>query len=239
MQKKNTGTLYMIPVPLAQGALHTLPLAIREQVTTLKHFFVENTREARRFLKLVNKEINIDELSFCETNRNTVPDTTLLRKWLQEGHDVGVVSDAGCPGIADPGSELARVAHQIGANVVPFTGPSSILLALMASGMNGQSFCFNGYLPVKDPERTRKIKSLEQTSGRDKQTQIFIETPYRNVPLFRDLIEKCTPTTLLCIGSNITAPDEWIKTKTIREWAKEALPDIDKKPAIFLMLASE
>lgn len=230
------GTLYMIPVPLSTEGMHTLAPEVGQHCKALKHFFVENIREARRFLKATDRDIDIDTLSFSETNRNTELDIRQLKTWLQQGFDVGVLSDAGCPGIADPGAELAAAAHGIGANVCPLTGPSSILLALMASGLNGQSFAFNGYLPVKEPERSKKIKSLELHSSKENQTQIFIETPYRNNAILQDLLRHCQAKTRLCIAVNITAPDQHIRTKTVAEWVKENT-SLPKQPAIFLFLA--
>lgn len=230
------GTLYMIPVPLAAEAMHTLAPEVGERCKALRYFFVENIREARRFLKAIDRDIDIDTLSFSETNRNTELDTTQLKSWLQQGFDVGVLSDAGCPGIADPGAELAAAAHSIGADICPLTGPSSVLLALMASGLNGQSFAFNGYLPVKEPERSKKIKSLELLSSKENQTQIFIETPYRNNALFQDLLRHGQGKTRLCLAVNITAPNQYIRTKTIAAWAKENI-SLPKEPAIFLFLA--
>jgi len=230
------GTLYMIPVPIADNAMHTLPHEVSVLCKKTSCFFVENIREARRFLKAVDKEIDIDALSFCETNRNSTPDLQQLKKWMTEGKDVAVLSDAGCPGIADPGAILAETAHKMGAKVVPVSGPSSILLALMASGLNGQNFSFNGYLPVKEPERSKQLKSLEQLSAKENRTQIFIETPYRNNVIVQDCIKHCTSTTLLCIAINITAPDEVITTKSIAEWAASTI-NLPKQPAVFLLLA--
>ncbi|MFA6152880.1 MAG: SAM-dependent methyltransferase [Chitinophagaceae bacterium] len=230
------GSLIMIPVPLAENAIHTLPAEVVVYAKKLKHFFVENIREARRFLKAIDKEIDIDTLAFSETNRNTALDIKQLESWLKQGFEVGVLSDAGCPGIADPGAELAAAAQKLGAKVIPLTGPSSILLALMASGLNGQSFAFNGYLPVKEPERGKKIKSLEAHSQKENQTQIFIETPYRNNNMVQDILRHCNPKTLLCIAINITASDEKIITKSIADWAKETV-SLPKQPAIFLILA--
>jgi 16S rRNA (cytidine1402-2'-O)-methyltransferase len=231
------GSLIMIPVPLAENAQHTLSLEIESYCKKIQYFFVENIREARRFLKQIDKSIDIDQLCFLETNRNTELDITKCTQWLKEGKDVGVLSDAGCPGIADPGAELAAAAQNIGAKVVPLTGPSSILLALMASGLNGQSFAFNGYLPVKDPERSKRIKALDVLSSKENQTQIFIETPYRNNAMFQDLLKHCNSKTRLCVGINICASDEKIITKSITEWAKETI-QLPKQPAIFLILAS-
>jgi 16S rRNA (cytidine1402-2'-O)-methyltransferase len=226
----------MIPVPLAENAWHTLAPEITVHSRRLQHFFVENLREARRFLKAIDRDINIDALSFCETNRNTDTDLGQLKQWLLAGKDVGVLSDAGCPGIADPGAELAAQAQQLGAKVIPLTGPSSILLALMASGLNGQCFCFNGYLPVKEPERSKKIKSLEAESAKEQKTQLFIETPYRNNQLLADLLKSCHPATRLCIAINLTAADESVHTRTIAEWSK-AQVTLPKQAAIFLLLA--
>lgn len=231
------GCLYMIPVPLAENAMHTLPAEVTVICKRIQYFFVENLREARRFLKQIDKEINIDELHFSETNRNATLDISLLKKWLSEGKEVGVLSDAGCPGIADPGAELAAAAQELGASVKPLTGPSSILLALMASGLNGQSFAFNGYLPVKEPERGKKIKSLEAQSSKENQTQIFIETPYRNNAMLQDLVRHCTAKTLLTVAINICASDEKIITKSIAQWSAEPI-NLLKQPAIFLILGS-
>jgi 16S rRNA (cytidine1402-2'-O)-methyltransferase len=233
---KPGGVLYMIPVPVSEQAWHTLSPEIAVHSKRIRHFFVENLREARRFLKAIDKSIDIDALAFCETNRNTALDTRQLIEWLKAGHDVGVLSDAGCPGVADPGADLAAAAQKAGARVVPLTGPSSILLALMASGLNGQSFCFHGYLPVKEPLRSKKIKETEALSAKEQQTQLFIETPYRNNQLLADLLKHCQPNTLLCIAEHITAPDERIETKTIQAWQQQSRV-LEKKPAIFLLLA--
>jgi 16S rRNA (cytidine1402-2'-O)-methyltransferase len=159
----------------------------------------------------------------------------LLRNWLKEGHDVGLMSEAGCPGIADPGADLVAVAHNAGASVIPLVGPNSLILALMASGLNGQSFSFVGYLPVKDPMRTKRIKELEAISAKEKQTQLFIETPYRNDHILADLLKNCNPGTRLCIAQNITSAEAFIKTKTVAEWNKQ-VPVMGKTPAVFLML---
>ncbi|RYD58993.1 MAG: SAM-dependent methyltransferase [Sphingobacteriales bacterium] len=230
------GILYLVPIPIADGVLQTLSPEIGQYTLEIKHYFVENIRTARRFLKALHPSIVIDELQFSEIDKHEGPDMGLLRKWLKEENKVGVMSESGCPGIADPGAELAAVAHSIGAKVVPLTGPSSLLLALMASGLNGQSFCFNGYLPVKDPERSKKIKALEQTSKKERQTQLFIETPYRNNPLLEELLKNCEQGTRLCIAQNITAPNAYIKTQTIADWKKNK-PTLEKLPAIFLILA--
>jgi len=230
------GTLYMIPIPIADEGSHTLSAEVAERTLQLHHYFVENLRTARRFLKAVHPGLVIDNISFSEIDKHNGADTATLRTWLKEGYGIGVLSEAGCPGIADPGAELAAIAQNMGANVVPLTGPNSLILALMASGLNGQSFCFNGYLPVKDPARSQRIKALEQISKKENQTQLFIETPYRNNAILDDLLKNCMGTTKLCIAMNITAPNSFIKTKTIADWKKDK-PALEKLPAVFLILA--
>ena len=231
----NTGTLYLIPIPIADGALHTLSQGIVQHTGQITHYFVENTRTARRFLRALHPTLIIDSLHFSEIDKHSGPDTALFRTWLKDGHDIGLLSEAGCPGIADPGADLVAIAHSMGAAVIPLVGPNSLILALMASGLNGQSFCFVGYLPVKDPMRTKRIKEIEMLSVKEKQTQLFIETPYRNDQLLADLLKHCNPGTRICIAQNITAADAFIKTKTVTEWKKQ-VPEMGKKPAVFLML---
>ncbi len=227
----------MIPVGLTPENVATLPEAVKKSAVSITRYFVENTRTARRFLKLMDPKVNIDAITFSEINNHTEPDYNLLVQWLTEGHDVGMMSEAGCPGIADPGSKLAAQAQESGFEVRPLTGPSSILLALMASGFNGQRFRFNGYLPVKEPARGHAIKELENTSRQLDQTEIFIETPYRNVQMLTDLKKHCSGNVLLCIACNITAPDEKILTKSIKNWKENDIA-LHKKPAIFLIKAS-
>lgn len=234
---KVQGSLYLIPIPIAEGAVHTLSPDIIKYTGDIKYFFAENVRTARRFLKSIHPSLVVDELSFSEIDKHSGPDIALLKSWLKEGHSVGVMSESGCPGIADPGADLASAAHQVGANVIPLTGPSSLLLALMASGLNGQSFCFNGYLPLKEPARSQKIRQLELQSRKERQTQLFIETPYRNNALLDELLKNCQPQTRLCIAQHITAPDEFISTRSIADW-KGNKPTLEKQPAIFLILAS-
>lgn len=231
------GTVYLIPIPIAEGALDTLSKEITTHTAEIKHYFVENVRTARRFLRSLHATLVIDDLHFSEIDKHAGPDVALLRKWLKEGVNVGIMSEAGCPGIADPGADLVAVAQQVHANVVPLTGPNSIILALMASGLNGQSFCFTGYLPVKEPMRSKSIKELEATSVREKQTQIFIETPYRNDHLLADLLKNCASRTRITIALNIGGPNAFIKTKTAGEWNTEK-PTLGKHPAVFLMLGS-
>jgi len=230
------GKLFLIPIPIADGVLKTLSEEVKQTSATLKHYFVENIRTARRFLKALHPDIVIDDLSFSEIDKHNGPDINLFKRWLNEGLSVGVMSESGCPGIADPGAELASIAQKMGVTVIPLSGPNSLILALMASGLNGQSFCFNGYLPVKEPARGQKIKLLEQTSKKENQTQLFIETPYRNNNLLEDFIKHCSDNTRLCIAQNITGPDQFIRTKTIGAWKKQK-PALEKLPAVFLLLA--
>ena len=232
----HTSTLYLIPIPISEGAFHTLSLEVAHHTIFIKYYFVENVRTARRFLKDLNPAIVIDDLHFSEIDKHEGADIETLKKWLGEGHKVGVISEAGCPGIADPGAELVAIAHKMNVKVIPFVGPNSIILALMASGLNGQSFCFNGYLPIKEPLRSQKIKQTEQLSRKENQTQIFIETPYRNNNIVDDLIKNCQENTRLCIAQNITAPDQYISTLTIGEWKRQR-PELPKQPAVFLLHA--
>ena len=225
----------MIPIPIAEDTLDSLSADVATHTETLRYYVVENARTARRFLRSLHAKLVLEEITFSEIDKHNGADFTTVTRWLKEGKDVGVMSEAGCPGIADPGAEIAAAAQQMGAEVIPVTGPNSIILALMASGLNGQSFAFNGYLPVKDPPRSQRIKELENRSKKDNQTQVFIETPYRNDVLLADLLKTCQPSTRICIAKNITATDAYIKTKTVADW-KKAVPGIGKVPAVFLML---
>lgn len=229
-------TLYLIPIPIAEGKNETLSETVKATLPNIRHYFVENIRTARRFIKSVYKEANIDALQFSLIDKHNGADMTLLKKWISEGITIGVMSESGCPGIADPGADLVAVAQSLNVKIVPLVGPSSIFLALMASGLNGQQFCFHGYLPVKEPARTNQIKSLEHNSQQFHQTQIFIETPYRNHTLLSDLLKTCKASTRLCIAYNITADDALIQTKSIKEW-KDVKPELEKQPCIFLLLA--
>lgn len=229
-------SLYLIPVTLGDTTLDSvLPTTHRELITEIKYFIVENIRSARRFLKQLVPSIIIDDLTFFELNKRT--DLSTIERYLlpiNQGQDVGVLSEAGCPAIADPGADVVALAQRMNIKVVPLVGPSSILLSLMASGFNGQNFAFSGYLPIDANERSKKIKLLEQRIITENQTQIFIETPYRNLKLVEDLIRICSPNIKLCIAIDITCKDEFIKTKTLKDWRK-CIPDMSKKPAIFLL----
>jgi 16S rRNA (cytidine1402-2'-O)-methyltransferase len=235
-KKTGMGELYLVPNLLSEGEWQqVLPARIFTVVTGTRYFIVENLRTTRRFLKQVNREINIDELVFFELNKHTLPgDVAGFMKPLEEGNNMAVVSEAGCPGVADPGADVVKLAHEKGYRVVPLVGPSSILLALMASGMNGQNFAFNGYLPVNSHERTRAIALLEKKAISEKQTQIFIETPYRNNAMVADILKTCSPATPLCIAAGITGQEEMIATKPVGQW-KKRIPDLNKTPVVFLI----
>lgn len=228
--------LYLVPVTLGDTEIDkVLPVYNREIVRGIKYFVVENVRTARRFLKKVDKDIDIDSLTFYELNKHTsAEDVSTYVKPLIDGNPVGVISEAGCPAIADPGADVVAIAQLKGLKVIPLVGPSSILMSLMASGFNGQSFAFHGYLPIDKSDRVKKIKHLEQLVYSEKQTQIFIETPYRNNKMVDDLIQVCRPQTKLCIASNITCDDEYIRTKTLKDWKKSHV-DLSKVPCIFLL----
>lgn len=228
--------LYMIPTTLGDTTLErVLPSDLSSLISSISVFIVENIRTARRFIKKVNPAIVIDQLTFFELNQHTDKnDISRFLEPLLQGNDIGIISEAGCPGIADPGAEVVRMAHTKDIQVVPLVGPSSILLALMASGMSGQNFAFNGYLPIKNPEKSQQIKFLERRMQTEGQTQVFIEAPYRNLQLLDDLLKNCEPRTLLCIAADITLETEFILTKPISYW-KNNIPDIQKKPAIFMI----
>lgn len=228
--------LYLIPVTLGDTPLdRVLPSYNKEVILSIRYFIVEEVRTARRFLKKVEASIDIDSLTFYPLNKHTQPsDISGYLTPLAEGHPIGVISEAGCPAIADPGADVVAIAQRRGLKVVPLVGPSSILLSVMGSGFNGQSFAFHGYLPIEQAERTKRIKILEQRAYAENQTQLFIETPYRNRRLLEELIQTCRPQTRLCIACNITCEDEYIRTKSIKEW-KGHLPDLEKRPCIFLI----
>lgn len=228
--------LFLVPNVLSEGDWRSvLPAGIQQVVSATRYFIVEDVRTARRFLKQVNREIDIDSLTFFELNKYTrAADLPSFLKPAEEGNDIAVISEAGCPGIADPGADVVKIAHQKGIKVVPLVGPSSILLALMASGLNGQNFAFNGYLPVKPNDRVKAIQTLERKIKSENQTQIFIETPYRNNQLVSDLIKFCSPATQLCIAADLTGENEFVVTKTIQQW-KSGIPELHKIPVIFLI----
>ncbi|MDT8413355.1 MAG: SAM-dependent methyltransferase [Vicingaceae bacterium] len=232
----NKGTLYLIPTTLGESAYdQVIPSFNNSVLQEIDVFIVENIKTARRFIKKMAPDKIIDDLVFHEINKRTNLDMlpTFLKP-IDEGKNIGVISDAGCPGVADPGADVVALAHQKNIKVVPLVGPSSILLSLMASGFNGQSFCFNGYLPKEQKDRVRKLKDLERMAIAQKQTQLFIETPYRNQHVLTDLLANCNPNTKLCVAVDITMASEQIATKTIAEW-KNTTIDLNKRPCIFLL----
>ena len=229
-------TVYLIPSLLHEEGLRSIPDYIIETVKQCQVFFAEEERTARRYLKKLDKGIIIDDYEWF-TMTNEDPNLDAYRNKIREGKTIGIISEAGCPGIADPGQQLIAIAQELNIEVRPLVGPNSILLALMASGMNGQQFRFNGYLPIKDPDRTKAIKELEAESAKKNCTQVFIETPYRNNQLIDALLSNCQSSTKICIAANLTSSQEFIKTKTVADWKKNK-PDFHKQPAIFLIHAS-
>ncbi|HEY0665091.1 MAG TPA: SAM-dependent methyltransferase [Gallionella sp.] len=233
------GILYLIPCTLGDTpAQQVLPQQVIDIARKLRHFVVEHPKTARQFLSALKPEHPIQSLELATLNEHTAASELQgLLAPLLAGHDVGILSEAGCPGIADPGAELVNLAHRHGIRVIPLVGPSSILLALMASGLNGQCFAFHGYLPIDDNTRKQAITSLEAESLKRHQTQLFIETPYRNEKLFSALLTHCRPQTLLCVASDITLPGEQILTHTVKQWKSLPVPDLNRRPSLFLLLA--
>ena len=230
--------LYLIPVPLGETPVEqVLPAYNAEIIRNISVFIVENVRSARRFLKKTDKNINIDDIEFYELNEHTNKNSigNYLDPILKEGKPMGIISEAGCPAVADPGADIVALAQKKNIRIIPLVGPSSILMSIMASGFSGQSFAFNGYLPAKPQERAQKLKQLEQRCYKENQTQLFIETPYRNAQMIESILKTCRPETKLCIASGITCPEEYIKTKSVAEWKKLPLPELGKIPAVFLI----
>ena len=232
------GTLYLIPITLGDDNIsQVLPPDVVKIAQNLENFVVESEKSARHFLSTIKTAKPVRELTLNLLNEHTddkaIPD---LLKPLFAGQDIGLMSDAGCPAIADPGAKLVALAHQKGIRVVPLVGPSSILLSLMASGLNGQQFAFLGYLPVDKAQRVQKLKEIEKRAQTHKETQIFIETPYRNQQMLEALLNTCNANTRLCIACHVSLSDELILTKRISEWKQSALPDLNKKPTVFLLL---
>lgn len=236
---QKTGMLYLIPTLLAEDNYEeVIPKGNIQIIHHLESYIVENIRSARRFLVKLNLPKTIDELQFFELNKHTPMD--VIPEFIQpllQGEDVGLLSEAGIPAVADPGSQVVQMAHEYSIRVVPLIGPNSIVLALAASGLNGQSFVFHGYLPIRTKERATKIKTLESNSKNTGATQIFIEAPYRNNQMLQEIIKTCTPNTLLCIAADITGTNEYIKTLPVSLW-KNHLPNLHKRPAVFLLLGN-
>lgn len=229
-------TLYLIPNTLGECDIkNVLPAGNTTIISSLKYFIVEDVRTARRFLKLINKDIDIDALTFYILNQHTdIKEISSYLDPMRQGYDMGIISEAGCPAVADPGADVVAMAQKKGYRVVPLVGPSSILLSVMASGFNGQSFAFTGYLPIDEAERQKTLKKMESRIYTEHQTQIFIETPYRNNKLTEQILRHCQPSTKLCIAYGITTPNESIRTKSVAEWKKNP-PVLEKTPCIFLL----
>lgn len=229
--------VYLIPSLLDENGLDTIPLYVLDAIKNCQVFFVENERTARRFLKQLWKEMVIDEYEWFPIHKAEEEAVQTFRQKLKDGKTIGIISEAGCPGVADPGQLLVATAQEMNVVIRPLVGPNSILLALMASGMNGQQFRFVGYLPIDNQQRMHYIREMEADSAKKNCTQLFIETPYRNNQLLETLVKTCKPSTKLCLAVNITGEKEWIKTKSVADWKKEKI-DIHKQPAIFLLLAN-
>jgi 16S rRNA (cytidine1402-2'-O)-methyltransferase len=235
----NKGTLYLIPVPLGQSTVEAvLPQPVRDRAKQLTHFVAENAKSARAFLKSLPSDTPLQQIEIHELSEHTPPAALpALLAPLLAGTDVGLISEAGCPAVADPGANLVALAQHEGIRVIPMVGPSSILLALMGSGLSGQNFAFHGYLPVKEDERQKRLRELEKDSRQEKRTQIFIETPYRNRQMLETLIKTCAPDTRICVATDLTLDKERITTHTSAEWRRVALPEIDRCPTVFLLQA--
>lgn len=233
------GKLYLIPSPLSENTQEVLVGGQLDQIKHIDTFIVERGKTARQFMKTLPLEHRFADMTFFELNKHTAHSDfpTFLEPALKEGKDIGLLSEAGCPGIADPGADIVALAHKKGIQVVPLIGPSSIVLGLMASGLNGQCFSFLGYLPIKGGERKKRLRQLEQQSRQFRQTQIFIETPYRNEALFKDCLNHLSAHTRLCIACDLSSPTELIQTHSIQTWKKKKQPEIHKRPCIFLILA--
>lgn len=229
--------IYLIPSFLSEDAVETIPAYVMEAVKKCQVIFAENERTARRFLKSMDREIVIDNFEWFAIHKAETEQIQVFKQKIKEGKDIAIISEAGCPGVADPGQILIYEAQKLNVEVKPLVGPSSILLALMASGLNGQCFSFLGYLPIDNMERIKKIKQIEEESIKKNCTQIFIETPFRNNKIIETILQNCKPSTQLCIAAEITSANECIKTKTITEWKKEAI-DFHKKPVIYLLYAT-
>ncbi len=233
------GTLYLIPCPIGEQSdpYTVLPSANSEVINSLDYFIVENTRSARRFLSKAKISRPIDTLEFCELNEHSIAGREIeqMVEPILKGRSAGVISEAGVPGVADPGALVVEMCHRKGVKVVPLVGPSSIIMAMMASGLNGQSFAFNGYLPIKPPERAKAIKNFERRAHNEGQSQLFIEAPYRNVKLVEQLFATLNSETKLTIAMDITSPEEYIRTLEIKQWRATQLPEMNKRPAIFII----
>lgn len=235
----STGTLYLIPVPLGPNApVEVLPISVIERIRQLDIWVAEHAKSARAFLKAIDHPRPLQQIAISELNEHTPQaEVSALLKPLRAGLDVGLVSEAGCPAVADPGASLVAIAQKEHIHVVPLVGPSSILLALMASGLSGQNFAFHGYLPAKEDDRRKSLKALENESRQSRQTKIFIETPYRNRQMLGTLLATCSPQTQLCIATDLSLPSESVRTQSISAWRECEAPAFDRRPTVFLLLA--
>ncbi|MBU0489755.1 MAG: SAM-dependent methyltransferase [Bacteroidetes bacterium] len=231
------GTLFLIPVPLSPDGAETIPVSVQKTIEPMRIFIVENDRTARRMLRRMGFTADFSEVTLITIDKHSKIDPKPAINSLMSGHDVGLLSESGCPAVADPGSPFIREAHRNSIPVVPLTGPSSVLLALMASGFNGQSFVFHGYLPIKPNARLNSIRKLESDSSANNITQIFIETPYRNNEIVKAVINNCRPETYFCVASDLTSPNESIISQPVSAWKRMQLPDFHKIPAVFLIYA--
>ncbi len=229
-------TIYLIPSQLDDQGFHVLPAYLLDAIKDCEVFFVENERTARRYLKQLWREMVIDDYEWHGIHKAEDAVVNEFRQKVKEGKRIGIISEAGCPGVADPGQRLVQAAQELQATVRPLVGPSSILLALMASGMNGQQFHFHGYLPIDNAQRIKVVRELESNSARQQCTQLFIETPYRNNAMLDTLIKQCKPDTRICVAVDLTGPKEWVRTRTVKQWQHD-VPDLHKRPAIFLLQA--
>ena len=234
----SASTVYLIPTVLHEGQTETLPAYLLPVIKQCNIFFVENERTARRYLKLLWKEMVIDDYEWQNMKEVNAETILQFKNAIKQNKTIGIISEAGCPGVADPGQQLVMIAQEMNIVVKPLVGPSSILLALMASGMNGQQFQFVGYLPIDSAERSKSIKNLESESKQKNCTQIFIETPYRNNQLLEAVLKNCKPNTFVCIACELTSDHEFVKTKSVQDWKKQ-VPDLHKKTVIFLLLAKD
>jgi 16S rRNA (cytidine1402-2'-O)-methyltransferase len=228
--------LHLIPTPLAENALHTIAPYLHPIISSIKIWCVEDVRTARRFLKSIDKSIDIDSLTFYLVNKDTALQTKEISNHFTANEVVGLMSEAGCAAVADPGSDVVALAQKLNVKVIPHLGPNSILMALMGSGFNGQKFMFHGYLPIKNPDRSKAIKKLEADSLAQNCTQLFIETPYRNNQMMEEMLTVCSPSTKICIAMNLTGEDEKIVTKTVADWKKNKF-DLHKMPVVFVLMA--
>lgn len=228
-------TVFLIPAPLEDESLQVIPAYVLDAIKQCTVLFAENERTARRYLKKLDKAIVIDDYEWYTIHKAEQEVKQAFVNQIKAGKNIGIISEAGCPGIADPGQVLIEVAHQHGAIIKPLVGPSSILLALMGSGMNGQQFAFVGYLPIDEQQRKKKLQQLEEYSAKQQSTQVFIETPYRNNQLLETILKTCKPSTRICVAANLTAPNESIVTKTVADW-KKVKPELHKQPVIFCLM---